>query len=362
MPLYSNILLSGREDKPPDQPANQSETATKRPIKETTSASMKLLQDHLMSKKRAKQASQQATKVQKSIDRSRQTHSESGFLYKNSEFDWDLNDEYDPMMPNSYEVLQLEFVKAEELRNQQARKSAGRKIDLSILDALEKMDDCDETPMTSRGTAIAPPPTLVSVSSDANTIKSSPAPTNVPNKSQSSLQVSSNEKLDGSSAAAKIMAKMGYKAGQGLGRDQQGINAPLEFEQSGSNVGRIVQQTITTSPPAPEPAKGDDSNESPATRVLMLQNMVGPGEVDDELEAETKEECKKYGEVMKCLIYEIPNKQVPDEEAVRIFIEFKDVASSKRAASDLNGRYFGGRIVRASFYDQTKFDKYILAP
>ena len=33
--------------------------------------------------------------------------------------------------------------------------------------------------------------------------------------------------------------------------------------------------------------------------------MVGPGDVDDELEAETKEEGAKYGEVNKCLIFEV---------------------------------------------------------
>jgi len=33
--------------------------------------------------------------------------------------------------------------------------------------------------------------------------------------------------------------------------------------------------------------------------------MVGPGEVDDELEAETAEECSKYGKVIKCLIFEV---------------------------------------------------------
>ena len=33
--------------------------------------------------------------------------------------------------------------------------------------------------------------------------------------------------------------------------------------------------------------------------------MVGPGEVDDELEPETAEECSKYGEVHKVVIYEV---------------------------------------------------------
>lgn len=38
---------------------------------------------------------------------------------------------------------------------------------------------------------------------------------------------------------------------------------------------------------------------------FSLQNMVGPGEVDDELEPETAEECSKYGKVIKCVIFEV---------------------------------------------------------
>ena len=92
--------------------------------------------------------------------------------------------------------------------------------------------------------------------------------------------------------------------------------------------------------------------------------MVGPGEVDDLLDStfhlvhsssltdlrsfvlgETKEECQKYGEVEKCLIYEVRFDsfcrwekrffsfvlQIPDapeDEAVRIFVEFKRVESA----------------------------------
>ena len=50
--------------------------------------------------------------------------------------------------------------------------------------------------------------------------------------------------------------------------------------------------------------------------------MVGPGEVDEELEPEVKEECEgKYGEIIKVKIKEMPG--VVEEEAVRIFLEFK---------------------------------------
>lgn len=85
--------------------------------------------------------------------------------------------------------------------------------------------------------------------------------------------------------------------------------------------------------------------------------MVGPGEVDEYLEPETKEECGKYGEVNKCIIFEIPGGHVPPDEAVRIFVEFKRVESAIKAVIDLNGRYFGGRVVRAGFYDYDRFKK-----
>lgn len=51
--------------------------------------------------------------------------------------------------------------------------------------------------------------------------------------------------------------------------------------------------------------------------------MVGPGEVDDELQDEVKEECSsKYGPVDKCLVYEITTRVRP-EEAVRLFVKFQ---------------------------------------
>ena len=56
--------------------------------------------------------------------------------------------------------------------------------------------------------------------------------------------------------------------------------------------------------------------------------MVGPGEVDDDLEPEIKEECNgKYGDVISVIVLELPNAPSP-EETVRIFIEFKKVASA----------------------------------
>jgi len=55
--------------------------------------------------------------------------------------------------------------------------------------------------------------------------------------------------------------------------------------------------------------------------------MVGPGEVDAELEGETANECEKYGPVDKVAIKEI--RTLPPDESVRIFVKFarRDAAS-----------------------------------
>lgn len=58
-----------------------------------------------------------------------------------------------------------------------------------------------------------------------------------------------------------------------------------------------------------------------------LKNMVGPGDVDDELEPEVKDECNtKYGDVVKVLIHEAFG--TTPEDAVKIFVEFKRMESA----------------------------------
>ncbi|CEG47685.1 mRNA splicing factor [Plasmopara halstedii] len=93
------------------------------------------------------------------------------------------------------------------------------------------------------------------------------------------------------------------------------------------------------------------------SRVVLLQNMVGPGEVDAELQDEVKEECSEtYGPVTKCLIYEDTGKVSP-EKAVRIFVQFHDADDATKALTGLNGRFFGGRKVKALYFDEGRFER-----
>ncbi|RCV20573.1 hypothetical protein SETIT_4G067300v2 [Setaria italica] len=160
-------------------------------------------------------------------------------------------------------------------------------------------------------------------------------------------------------AAQRMMAKMGWKEGQGLGKQEQGITAPLVAKKTDRRGGVIVDES-SSRPPEKKPKSV--TFDGPPTRVLLLRNMVGPGEVDDELEDEVASECAKYGTVTRVLIFEITQADFPAEEAVRIFIQFERAEEATKALIDLQGRFFGGRLVQSSFFDEERFGRNELAP
>jgi splicing factor 45 len=52
--------------------------------------------------------------------------------------------------------------------------------------------------------------------------------------------------------------------------------------------------------------------------------MTVKGQVDEMLQPETAGECQKYGNVLECIVYEVPG-DIPPEESVRIFVRFEKV-------------------------------------
>ena len=119
-----------------------------------------------------------------------------------------------------------------------------------------------------------------------------------------------------------MLKSMGWSEGQGLGKDGQGMRTPLVAKKTDSATGVIVnadERFMGGRPPPPAAglpppppagaaaggaagggaAKGAVTFRGRPSRVLLLKNMVGPGEVDGELSGEIGEECSKYGDVLK---------------------------------------------------------------
>lgn len=93
------------------------------------------------------------------------------------------------------------------------------------------------------------------------------------------------------------------------------------------------------------------------SRVIVLRNMVEPQEVDETLQEEIQDECSKYGQVLRVIIYNEKQSENDDSDViVKIFVEFSRSFEGEAARDALNGRYFGGRLVQCAIYDQALFD------
>ncbi|XP_042353724.1 poly(U)-binding-splicing factor PUF60a [Plectropomus leopardus] len=96
--------------------------------------------------------------------------------------------------------------------------------------------------------------------------------------------------------------------------------------------------------------------------VMVLRNMVGPDDIDNDLEGEVTEECGNFGRVKRVVIYQ--EHQGEEDEAdviVKIFVEFSEASEMNQAIRALNRRWFGGRKVVAEVYDQEHFDNSYLS-
>uniref|UniRef100_A0A3P8NMH6 Splicing factor 45 n=1 Tax=Astatotilapia calliptera TaxID=8154 RepID=A0A3P8NMH6_ASTCA len=287
-----------------------------------------------------------------------------------------LADEYDPMFPNDYEKVvkrhreerqrQREQERQKEIEEREKKRKdrheSGAPSGFSRFPAAEEDSDEEEEYEKERrkrsmgGAAIAPPSSLVdrdgssfSYEDEGRPARGSKAAIPPPMYEDSDRPrsppgpTSSFLANMGGTVAHKIMQKYGFKEGQGLGKHEQGLSTALSVEKTSKRGGKIIigdaaekpgssQSGATeTSGSAADSSKKSDANplteilKNP-TKVVLLRNMVGRGEVDEDLEGETKEECEKYGKVVKCVIFEIA--EVPDDEAVRIFLEFERVESA----------------------------------
>jgi len=93
------------------------------------------------------------------------------------------------------------------------------------------------------------------------------------------------------------------------------------------------------------------------SRVILLTNMVGKGEVDGDLKTEIEQECQKFGKVDKCIVHQDLAPLTPDDESVRIFVRFSAPESATKGIASLNGRFFAGHAVSARYYNEEMFSR-----
>lgn len=275
-----------------------------------------------------------------------------------------LQNEYDPRFPNDYEA----YVAVRDRRRREEKDKADRERNQRKARMRDEDDDEEmrlPTVMIHNGAAApaAAAASRPSVPASAQSSWHAPAPAAA---SPAAPAHTGGPKLDlkvasGEDAYARRLA-MSRSTGPPMTHQppmQQQHPPPYATDSNDSNKRARVDPSSAASPAS-----------SPAislvpSRVLLMTNMVGAGEVDEDLETEVGDECAKYGKVLKVAVFEVPTlaggRAVPDELAVRIFVKFETVAAAQAAFAETNGRPFGGRKVVSQFYDEARFNKGQLA-
>lgn len=275
----------------------------------------------------------------------------------------EIRDAYDPRMPNDYERV----LAARSARARAARDARAEEALRETLESRRRMIESD--PSGARAERL-----MGFLSESGREARRRRLAMSRGSGTASKVSGAETKKM---SAAEKMMEKMGWKKGRGLGKDEQGMTTPLEVRKdSVGATGKIVNARPIFHMPSSLPSglgsgvnsmdtNVPDQTSAPSgdpTRVLLLRNVVLAGQVDDSLEDDVADECERFGAVVRVLIFEVIEENFAEDEAVRIFVEFVDEAAAARAATQLRDGPFAKRVVKVTYYDVAKFETGDLGP
>mmetsp|Transcript_541 Transcript_541/g.815 ORF Transcript_541/g.815 Transcript_541/m.815 type:complete len:559 (-) Transcript_541:424-2100(-) len=98
------------------------------------------------------------------------------------------------------------------------------------------------------------------------------------------------------------------------------------------------------------------------TRILVLMNLVSDEDLAndqecEELIAEVRDECAKYGTLLSVKIPRSHDAGIEPSAVKKVFLEYDSVQVAVAAESELNGRSFGPNNVQTSFFSEEDYAK-----
>ncbi|WWC70292.1 uncharacterized protein I206_104242 [Kwoniella pini CBS 10737] len=95
-----------------------------------------------------------------------------------------------------------------------------------------------------------------------------------------------------------------------------------------------------------------------ASRIICLIGIIdNVDDIDEDLSDEIGEECSKYGIVERVVLHIVEPPPSDPLESLRIFVVFSGMAGAWRATKELDGRFFGGKKIRVTYFDEGRFDR-----
>jgi len=174
--------------------------------------------------------------------------------------------------------------------------------------------------------------------------------------------------------AERLLSKYGWTKGSGLGAQGTGIVNPLyakvdkRKKKSDAEGGGYVTPAGTGKILGGQKSRVKQEEEEgkfgAMSEVVKLEGMLRGLDLDFELSREgggimqeIGEECaEKYGSVERVYIDRDGGERQATDGAV-VFVQFVTQLSALRAVNALEGRVFGGNVIKAKFWDREKFDQ-----